>query len=365
MNKGARVSFIKPSAEDNKFMPTMRPELFSELLTERKIRNLAVVVLVWCATVCCPLILVAQQAGTQPVTKLNANPDAAEIISSDIDNFWKAYDAARPENSLYVFRDQYLRKGSKGLQEFTRYRIGSSCELVDAMEANPRYYASIREPTLKAHTFKEPIRDAFRKLKSLYEGALFPDVYLMIGRMNSGGTYTENALLIGVEMYGRTKDTPLEELRDWHKQVIKPVDEIPHIVAHELIHYQQKYPKAERTLLSASIGEGSADFIAELISGNHINQHLHAYGNPKEGELWREFKQSMLANDTTLWLYNGGKVKDRPADLGYYIGYKIAESYYRQSPDKKQAIKDILEIKDFNQFLKSSRYEEKFAVERK
>lgn len=328
-------------------------------------KNLSIIALVWCVTMCCPFMSVAQQSGAQPATKLNANPDAAQIISSDIDNFWKAYDSARPENSLYVFRDQYLRKGSQGLKEFTLHRIGSSCELVDAMEANPRYYASIRESSLKAHTFKEPIRVAFRKLKSLYDEAHFPDVYLLIGRMNSGGTFTPNALLIGVEMYGRTKDTPLEELRDWHKQVIKPIDEIPHIVAHELVHYQQKYPKAERTLLSASIGEGSADFIAELISGNHINQHLHAYGNPKEGELWREFKQSMLTNDMSLWLYNGGKVKDRPADLGYYMGYKIAEAYYRQSPDKKQALKDILEIKDFDAFLKSSRYQEKFAVERK
>ncbi len=211
----------------------------------------------------------------------------------------------------------------------------------------------------------EPIRASFRKLKALYGGALFTDVYLMVGKMNSGGTYTENALLIGVEMYGRTKDTPFEELSDRHKQVIKPIGEIPHIVAHELIHYQQKYPKTSKTLLGASIGEGSADFIAELISGSHINQHLHAYGNPKEWELWQEFKQAMFTNDTALWLYNGGKIKDRPADLGYYVGYKIAEAYYKQLPDNKQAIKDILEIKDFDNFLKSSKYEEKFNGERR
>lgn len=313
-----------------------------------------------------PVPLAAQQAANQQTQKkLNPDPEAAQIISSDIDNFWKAFDAAKPENSLYIFRDQYIRKGSIGLQEFTLYRIGSSCELVDAIEAHPKYYRSIRESTLKAHAFREPIRATFRKLKALYGAALFPDVYLLIGRMNSGGTYTENALLIGVEMYGRTKDMPVEELKEWHRQVIKPIDEIPHIVAHELIHYQQKYPKPNKSLLGASIGEGSADFIAELISGNHINQHLHAYGNPREEELWREFKQAMTTNDTASWLYNGGKIKDRPADLGYYIGYKIAEAYYRQSPDKRQAIRDILEIQDFERFLTSSKYEDKFKGERK
>ena len=31
--------------------------------------------------------------------------------------------------------------------------------------------------------------------------------------------------------------------------------------------------------------------------------------------------------------------------------------------DEKQAIKDILEIKDFNAFLKASGYDEKFSVD--
>lgn len=292
---------------------------------------------------------------------LNTHPNAVEIVSSDIDLFWKAYDKAKPENSLYVFRDEYIRKGSIGLKDFTLIRIGSSCELVDTIEARPKYYASLREVSLKAHTFKEPMRAAFRKLKEIYPDAVFPEVYLVIGRMNSGGTFTENALLIGVEMYGMSPTTPRDELSEWHKKVLKPIDEIPYIVAHELIHYQQKFPKGDRALLNSVIGEGSADFIAELIAGKHINHHLHEYGNLKERKLWLELKRSMAANDSSLWLYNGGKITDRPADLGYYMGYKIAEAYYKNAADKKQAVRDILEIKDFDAFLKASKYEEKFG----
>jgi|CXWL01.1.fsa_nt_gi hypothetical protein len=293
---------------------------------------------------------------------LNTDPNAVEIVSSDIDLFWKAYDKAKPDNSLYVFRDEYIRKGSIGLKDFTLIRIGSSCELVDTIEARPKYYASLREVSLKAHTFKEPMRSAFRKLKEIYPDAVFPEVYLIIGRMNSGGTFTENALLIGVEMYGMTPTTPKDELSEWHKKVLKPIDEIPYIVAHELIHYQQKFPKGDRALLNSVIGEGSADFIAELIAGKHINHHLHDYGNQKERDLWLELKRSMATNDSSLWLYNGGKITDRPADLGYYMGYKIAEAYYKNAADKKQAVKDILEIKDFSAFLKASKYEEKFGA---
>jgi len=45
----------------------------------------------------------------------------------------------------------------------------------------------------------------------------------------------------------------------------------------------------------------------------------------------------------------------------YYIGYKISEAYYGNAGDKKQAIKDILEIRDAQQFLKDSRYSQKFV----
>jgi uncharacterized protein YjaZ len=69
----------------------------------------------------------------------------------------------------------------------------------------------------------------------------------------------------------------------------------------------------------------------------------------------------MNGDKTDNWLYQGDKAKDRPADLGYYVGYKIVESYYKNATDKKQAVKDILGIKDVQEFLKTSRYEDKFA----
>jgi len=288
------------------------------------------------------------------------DPEEARIITSDIELFWRAYDRAAPENNLYVFRDEYLRKGSYGLKEFTRLRIGNSCLLVETIEKHPKYYASIRENTLKVESMRDSLRAVFRKLKSLYDQAVFPDVYFLVGRMNSAGTVADKALLIGVEMFGRTPAMPVEELSDWHKQVLKPVEDIPHIVAHELIHLEHKSPKHDNTLLARAIGEGRADFVGELISGRTSNEHLHRYGNPRERELWTQFKRQMHGTETGDWLYQGTAAKDRPADVGYYVGYKICESYYKQAADKKQAVKHILEIQDFKQFLAESKYESKF-----
>lgn len=290
---------------------------------------------------------------------VNRDPDAARLVTSDINNFWKAYDQSRPDYCLAPFKAHYFGKASDGLKAFKRVRI-DQCSFIETLDSHPRYYDSIRASTLRIKTFAEPIRASLREFKSLYDDAVFPNVYFLIGCMNSGGTVTPAGLLIGAEMYGRTPNTPEEELSEWHKQVLKPVELLPHIVAHELIHYQQKY-SGGGTLLVAAIREGSADFIAELISGRHINTHVHEYGNPRERQLWEEFKQEMRGTATSKWLFGSSQTKDRPADVGYFMGYKICESYYRQASDKKQAIKEILEIKDFNEFLRTSKYEEKLV----
>jgi hypothetical protein len=300
---------------------------------------------------------------TNSPTTMNQNPETARFVTSDIELFWKAYDLAKPENNINVFRDQYLRKGSNGLEEFRKLRIGSACGLAEAIEKAPKYYAALREPSLKIASYEHQMRASFRRLKELYPAAVFPDVYFLVGRMSSAGTLNEKGLYIGVDMFGKNEGVALDELGGWHKAVTAPTARIPFVVAHESMHYQQKFPGGEEwSLLGKALNEGGADFIAELIAGDNINPHLHEYGNPREKELWLEFQKEMTGKNAKNWLYQGDEAKDRPADLGYYIGYKICESYYKNAADKKQAVKDILEIKDFNQFLKASRYEEKFKT---
>ena len=43
-----------------------------------------------------------------------------------------------------------------------------------------------------------------------------------------------------------------------------------------------------------------------------------------------------------------------PGDLGYWIGYRVAKSYYDRAPDKTAAIKAIIEMRDPAAFLAAS-----------
>jgi hypothetical protein len=287
----------------------------------------------------------------------NTDPSKAEIITSDIELFWKAYDASLPNYSADVFQHEYIDKGSNGVKGFLWKRIESGNNLSKVISRHPRYYASIRESTGRIAGMEDQIRQSLAKLKEYYPAAVFPPVYFVIGALSSGGTTSKAGLIIGAEMYGRTPSTSEDELSPWLKTVLKPVDEVPHVVAHELIHFQQDYDGG--TLLQACLKEGSADFLAELVSGKHINQHVHDFANPKERELWEEFQERMNKKNYNGWLY-GTSGPGRPQDLGYWMGYQITKAYFDRMADKKQAVFDILHIHNPTRFLEASSYADRF-----
>jgi Predicted Zn-dependent protease (DUF2268) len=203
---------------------------------------------------------------------------------------------------------------------------------------------------------------ASRKTLELFDYALFPDVYFVIGQLQSGGTSSSNGLLMGAEMFSRSPGLPTAELTEWQKTAIAPPSDIPALVAHESIHFQQKY-MSQGTLLCACLIEGSADFLGELTSGRLITRmkETHTWANARERELWDEFQQGMDGKDTSRWLYGGSGPNGRPVDLGYWIGYKISEAYYNNAADKTQAIRDMLIMQDCKRFLQNSHYAEKFG----
>lgn len=302
-------------------------------------------------------------AGSAPVaeaqTVTNTDPDAARLVTEDIPRFWAAYDASAAEDSADAraanYERLYLAPGSAGLRAFLESRIGDAGKLVATMDKHPRYYASLRAHTDGVGRYEAPIRVAMRRLAEIHPEAVFPDVYFLVGRMNSGGTISPAGLLIGLEMYGRYPQTPDAELGDWHRTVLRDMDGLPHIVAHELVHYQQKYEiPGEANLLQKSIYEGTADFLCELISGQHINPQVHAWAEPRAGALWLEFQAAMHGTSHEGWLYGAAPGSDRPADLGYWMGYRIARAYYDQATDKEQAVRDMLTIRDFDAFLARS-----------
>lgn len=270
----------------------------------------------------------------------NHIPEAANFVTSDVENFWKAYDKFIVTDNPDIFQDEYIDIGTAGLKDFIPQRILSAQKLAETVMRRKENYDSIRAKTFISKKIIEVSLTCFQNFKNIYPEAVFPDVYFVIGRWSSGGTATETGILIGAEVKANEQEV------------------IPYLICHELIHYQQNYSDTSSSLLNQCIVEGSADFLGELISGGTINENTYKFGMLNEAELWNSFSKDMNGNDLKFWLYSGDKAREfgYPRDLGYFIGYKICEAYYNKAPDKKQAVYDILNIKNMGQFLIESSY---------
>ena len=111
-----------------------------------------------------------------------------------------------------------------------------------------------------------------------------------------------------------------------------------------------------------SVNEGVADFIAELTSGAHINAHVHEWAAPREAELWTEFAAAMDGKDAKGWLYDTKPGEGRPADLGYFVGYRIAQCHYERAASKPDALRALLVVDDYRKLLEASGYAGKPCV---
>src|SRR5688572_26884874 len=138
--------------------------------------------------------------------------DSVRLITSDIPNFWRAYDASAGNATaapVRIVRTVYLEPGSPGLRDWTRLRLmnrdtvlarlrvagwregqldslprdsadkiflpfarqSAAEELVRVMGKYPRYYASVRAATLSVDTnnaITSGIRRGLTRLTELY-----------------------------------------------------------------------------------------------------------------------------------------------------------------------------------------------------
>lgn len=304
-------------------------------------------------------------AAVKPAATFSGDPKQAKLVTTDVKNFWRAYDLAQrtakgdTARRRQIYRDEYFAKASPGLQDYYAYKIGSIESFVRTHDQLPRFYAAIRPNTMQVEAMKAQMMQSFANFKDLYPNARFPPVYFVIGRFSSGGTASNNGLILGLDQDCRTPAIPTDELSLWQQNNFTDLNALPHVVAHELIHFQQAGLAADTTLLRAALVEGMADFLGELISGKVANPRLFTYAKGREGQIWSDFNGEMHLDRARNWIANSNQeTADKPADLGYWVGYRICKAYYDHAADKKQAVYDMLNIKDYPAFLTKSRVEE-------
>ncbi len=210
------------------------------------------------------------------------------------------------------------------------------------------------------------VRRGLTRLAALYPEARFPNVYFLIGTLSTGGTTAQSGMLIGTEQSASDPATPLDELPDWARKNFPThtFESLVGLVVHEAVHTQQKpaLPGQQDNLLRHALGEGIADFLAELAVGPWAaNSPRQSYGRAHEHDVWVDFQDEMQGGDSTIrtWMYNGMVPPDKnhgAIDIGYWVGYRIAGAYYARAKDKRAAVRELLELRDAEAILRASGY---------
>lgn len=300
----------------------------------------------------------------------NTKGQVSTIITSDIDNFWDAFDrlhnAKSKKDSIMIMDVLYLGRASEGFKKLIKVRDLTAEKYIYQISRYPEYYKSVRNNTLSVAGYRSEIKNQMDLYEQSLKNFKAPDICFAMGILSTGGTVRGGWLLIGTEMVASDSTTVRDGMNGWLKHTLPKKPMILEFTAHEMVHSQQRigpgvvWGHFNHRLLTMTIMEGAADFIAKKITRTSINDSMYAYAYQNEEQIWNEFSQEMYGNDYSNWLYNGNNSKDRPADLGYFIGYRICEAYYNQATDKEKALNKILKINNFRKFLKKSGYSDKF-----
>lgn len=277
---------------------------------------------------------------------LAAGKARPEIHIEDVQRFYQLYDATGGHPTAAQLQN-YLDTGSAGLHDLAKLRNVTGVRIADAMAKEPKTYSGAKRCMAVLPRVRERLQAALGKLGELYPQAKFPPVTIAVGRGKPVGIGSPvTGVQIGLEALCAT---------DWLNPNVE--DRFVYVITHEYVHVQQVRALVDDehpTVLEGSLVEGAAEFVSELLIGGVPYEEV-ANAKAHQGEL-KELETAFVADedktDLSRWLYNS--TRDKPGDLGYWIGYRIVKSYYQHATDKQAALRGILQMTDPKAFLAKS-----------
>ncbi|MGB7405195.1 MAG: hypothetical protein WA906_05860 [Pacificimonas sp.] len=278
--------------------------------------------------------------------------DRVTVETSDIDRFWTTYDrvAALTDRAdrIRILQDDYIDGGTRGVRLLMAARNYTAGEFIDAFDAWPAFWTSIRPATARAEQASATLNEDLERLTALYPPLKMPAVTYAIGLLRTGGTIVDDHVLIGAEVALAGRDVDLSEMptemqarlgpffatEPWRNNAQNNV--------HEIVHTAQEAPAD--TVAARVLYEGAADFVAEKVTGRTAPIDAYKIGPGQLDRLRTAFRRDLDSGNLNPWLYNGPDNEFGVADIGYFVGYRVASRLFAAAPDERSGIADLIEL---------------------
>lgn len=290
-------------------------------------------------------------------TTTTTDPDKSEVVTTDVAHFWQAFDdagKAPASQRVEIYQRDYFDRASQGLKDFDKQHHVTPESLSAHVEQHRAEYAKLRPYINEVVDQKPVIQAAFRRLAALYPGIRLPvHVYFVVGPQRGAGMNSPNGIILAADVFATPPGTPYDYTK------VTP-NYVPFAAVHETIHFNQTYETGDRsTLLQQVINEGTADFITTLVLPEPDVRQMTdrwQYGCPHEKALFARFAKEKDRVETSPWMFDHHPSTGWPPDMGYWLGYRIAQTYYHQAGDKHAALTALLDVTDFQKLLAESGY---------
>lgn len=254
-----------------------------------------------------------------------------------------------------IIQSQYFNPASPGLTELIKKDGLSAQGFSQYLKKNYNFIKSICKEIDFIESDSTRLRSLLKKYSDTFSTAKYQPVYFLIGQNYHGGTVTNEGFVIELQL--NSLGLKIIDFTSQDTTRISHYHDLDQIFIHEQVHVSREEQYISGSLKRMSIDEGSCDYIAYIITGKKGNPDTYLYGAENFESLKKEWKQDLekdLKSVRSLWVWNWGKKQERPPDLGYFIGFKIAESYFNNSENKEKALIEILEMKDYESFYETS-----------
>jgi hypothetical protein len=272
------------------------------------------------------------------------------VNTADITHFWEAYDhiyaTKDTAEQRLLLHTHFIDKASEGQRAMFQARRYTPDEYLHAIRSYPRFWASVRKNMMSAEIHVQAMQDGVERLRVLYPQMRPADIHFTVGVFRSGGTVTDGMVLIGSEISLADSSAVTDEFPEHLGHLpgffaTNPAKDLAFVNVHELIHTQQP-GRWGYDLLSQTLHEGIAEFIPTLAMGRPSRAASVFYGEANSDRVRAVFEEELFAFWIDRWIWNDTTGPFPVRDMGYYVGYAMAQQYYERADDKQQAIAELI-----------------------
>lgn len=302
------------------------------------------------------MVLLVLLAAASATSALAGSPRVS-VDLADAERFARILRDTAWRPSASELERRYLAPGSAALRAFSASRIGGSKALLAAInDLSPDYRGGIDRCLPAARSLEPRIPRLVDDLTVLLDpqSGMEQDltgieVVFLFGAGRSAGTVLDGSVVLALEVVCR-------DLAPGHDVA----EVLTAFLVHELVHVFQlraQQNDAEDSLLRQALLEGIADLATERLLGAPPPpaRTRAVYGLQHEAALWSRFRREMNGLELGQWMYGPGR-DGEPADLGYWMGLRIASAYLRRSDDHGAAWRTLIALRDPARILSASAY---------